>query len=86
MPDDVVLVFFKERQVVPCKGQLCGFAQADVETKLACSQVSACLRNILATAVVWTNNVRLDIHDSMQLLWLERHFRVMQTHSSCCRN
>jgi hypothetical protein len=64
---------------MPCEtADLLAQMQADVQTKMACAQSSACLRNLLATACVWKDEVRVDLHDARQLLWLERHCQVFQ--------
>jgi hypothetical protein len=50
--------------------------QADVRSRMACAQASANLRTTLSTACLWSCDVKLDLHDSRQLQWLQRHFRV----------
>ncbi len=54
--------------------------QANSETKMACAQASTCLRDLTATARLWKDEVRLDLRDARQLLWLERHCPVRQPH------
>ncbi len=61
--------------------------QADVETKLACGLASRALRQSLLTSRCWPQEVRLDMHDSRQLRWLQQHIpvrlqqtEIMETH------
>ncbi len=50
--------------------------QVDVETKLACALAGPALRQPLMTSHCWPQEIRLDLHDSRQLRWLQQHITV----------